>query len=282
MSSRIIRRGGGYFRSKLGSHSQRITRLCGTSSHMKSEIIHPEPQTGEDRPFIPLYETHVYTTAVQKTVLALGSSIIALTDPYRADMVAVSGETLGQRALQNMYEKMKDSREGRALLKDRPTINSSTVDFDYLKSLPEHSLGHTYASFCEKQKITPDSRDPVQFVDDEGLAFVMKRYRETHDLVHAVLDLKTDMVGEALVKWVEAMQTGLPMCIGAAILGPSRFSKDSQFEKFRLLRPWAISVGQNAKFLQNVYYEHRWEQDIDDLKYELRIDPKPSLKTKSK
>ena len=133
MSSRIIRRGGGFFGPKFVSHSQRITRFCGTSS--QSEIIHPELQTGEDRPFIPLYETHVYTTAVQKTVLALGSSIIALTDPYRVDMVAVSGETLGQRALQNMYEKMKDSREGRALLKDRPTINSSTVDFDYLKSL---------------------------------------------------------------------------------------------------------------------------------------------------
>ncbi len=103
----------------------------------------------------------------------------------------------------------------------------------------------------------------------------MKRYRETHDIVHAVLKMPTDMVGECLVKWVEALQTGLPMCIGGAVLGPVRFSRNSQFVRFRKLRPWAINVGQNGKFLQNVYYEERWEQDIDDLREELRIEPLP-------
>lgn len=31
------------------------------------------------------------------------------------------------------------------------------------------------------------------------------------------------MLGEVAVKWVEAIQTGLPMCVAAAILGPLRF-----------------------------------------------------------
>ena len=224
---------------------------------------------------VPLYDTHVMTNPTQKAVLAIGSSLMAIYDPYRADMVAVSGEVMGQNALESMYSKMKLSREGRMILKDRPSINSKTVDFDLLKGLPENTLGHTYVTFCEKHKITPDSRDPVQFVDDENLAFVMKRYRETHDIVHALLDMPTDMVGESVVKWVEAMQTGLPMCIGGAIFGPARFHRNAQFVRFRKLRPWAISVGQNAKFLLNIYYEQRWEQDIDDLKYELRIEPKP-------
>ena len=175
----------------------------------------------------------------------------------------------------SVFLKMKLSREGRMILKDRPSINSKTVNFDLLKGLPENTLGHTYVTFCEKHKITPDSRDPVQFVDDENLAFVMKRYRETHDIVHALLDMPTDMVGESVVKWVEAMQTGLPMCIGGAIFGPARFHRNAQFVRFRKLRPWAISVGQNVKCFLNVYYEKRWEQDIDDLKYELKIEPKP-------
>ncbi len=46
--------------------------------------------------------------------------------------------------------------------------------------------------------------------------------RENHDVVHAILDMPTDMVGEVMVKWVEGLQTGLPMCIGGAILGPLR------------------------------------------------------------
>ena len=104
----------------------------------------------------------------------------------------------------------------------------------------------------------------------------LERYRETHDLVHAVLNMPTDMVGETLVKWVEALQTGLPMCIGGAVLGPGRFSRNAQFIRFRKLRPWAIQVGQSSDFLLNVYFEQRWEQDIDDLRDELKIPPVPS------
>ena len=47
-------------------------------------------------------------------------------------------------------------------------------------------------------------------------------FRETHDLTHAVLGMPTNMLGEVLVKWVEAVQTRLPMCVGGAILGPIR------------------------------------------------------------
>ena len=35
--------------------------------------------------------------------------------------------------------------------------------------------------FCE-QKVSADSRLPVAFVDDPELAYVMQRYRETHDV----------------------------------------------------------------------------------------------------
>ena len=122
-----------------------------------------------------LYDSHVITTDFQKMVLAVGSSLMGLSDPYRADMVAVSGEVTGKNALSYMHCQMKANPEGRLILKDRPTINTKTVDFDHLKSLAPNSLGHTYVKFCKKHNITPDSRDPVQYVDDEDLAYVMKR-----------------------------------------------------------------------------------------------------------
>lgn len=70
--------------------------------------------------------------------------------------------------------------------------------------------------------MTPDSRDPVQFMDDPQLAYVMTRYRESHDLVHTVLGMPTNMLGEVAVKWIEALNTGLPMCYGAAVFGALR------------------------------------------------------------
>ena len=54
-----------------------------------------------------------------------------------------------------------------------------------------------------------------------------------------MLGMPTTMLGEVLVKWVEGLQTRLPMCVGGAILGPIRF-KAKQRERYRQVLPWAI------------------------------------------
>ena len=51
-------------------------------------------------------------------------------------------------------------------------------------------------TFLLCQHVTPDSRADVKFVDDEELAFVMQRYREVHDLLHTLLGMPTNMLGE--------------------------------------------------------------------------------------
>lgn len=45
--------------------------------------------------------------------------------------------------------------------------------------------------------MTPDSRAEVKFVDNEELAYVMLRYREVHDLLHTLLGMPTNMLGES-------------------------------------------------------------------------------------
>lgn len=44
--------------------------------------------------------------------------------------------------------------------------------------------------------MTPDSRAHVKFVDNEELSYVMQRYREVHDLLHTLLGMPTNMLGE--------------------------------------------------------------------------------------
>jgi len=183
-------------------------------------------------------------------------------------MVAVNGEVTGLPALQYMHSKMVTSSEGSRILSDCPRITSSVLP-DLCK-LPSNTLGYHYAAFMESNKISPDTRDEVTFVDDPVLAYVMTRYRETHDLTHCILGMKTNMVGEVLVKWVEAIQFRLPMCVGGAIFGPLRF-QPRQRQKYEELLPWAVKTGQGASFLLNIYYEERWEQDIGQLRKEIGI-----------
>lgn len=54
----------------------------------------------------PLYPHHVTTNVLQKLVLAGGSAAVALSDPWRADMVAVNGEVTGLPALRHMHHKV--------------------------------------------------------------------------------------------------------------------------------------------------------------------------------
>lgn len=198
----------------------------------------------------------------------------ALSNPWRADMVAVNGEVTGTPALRYMVKRFNETQEGQKILLNQPRINKETLDS--LASHPPDTVGGTYYAFINKYNLNPDDRDKVQFVDDPQLAYVMTRYRETHDLTHAVLEMPTNMVGEVLVKWVEGIQTRLPMCIGGAIFGPLRF-RTKQRNKYIEVLPWAISVGTNAKFLPGVYYEQRWDQNIEDFRAEIRIPDIPKL-----
>ncbi|KAL2736605.1 UDP-sugar transporter UST74c-like isoform X1 [Vespula maculifrons] len=187
---------------------------------------------------------HIFLSSFQRAALSVGSAIISLADPSRGDLIACLAETTSGNALVHCLNEMQKSSEGQRILKEKPRINTSTVDLSLLKDLPEGTLGKTYSNFLEVNNVTPDSRTPTRFIDDVEQAYVMQRYREIHDISHAVLLMPTTMLGEVTVKWVEALQTKLPMCIGGAIFGAAR-----------------------------VYFEERWEQSLQDFHKEMNIVP---------
>ena len=210
---------------------------------------------------------------LQRAVLSVGAATAAILNPARHDMVATLGETTGHRALQNILKSMESDPEGKLVLRDKPRIHSNTLDLATLRNLPDNTFGFQYTKFLEDNKVTPDSRLSVKFIEDPELQYVMQRYREVHDLFHTVLGMPTNMLGEVAVKWVEALQTGLPMCAGAAVFGPLRFRPKQRERYIRFYLPWALQVGQQAKPLMNVYYEKRWEQPVEEMRKEFNIIP---------
>ncbi|KAM3599410.1 uncharacterized protein V6R79_005047 [Siganus canaliculatus] len=226
-----------------------------------------------------LYPGHIYTSPVQKALLAVGSGVAALQNPYRHDMVAVLGETTGHLALINLRDRMRNDPEGYTILKERPRIRLSTLDLSQMASLPDGSFGREYLRFLEDNHVTPDSRADVKFVDNEELAYVMQRYREVHDLLHTLLGMPTNMLGEVAVKWFEAAQTGLPMCTLGAVLGPLRLNSSRLKSLVTSLGPWALHNGRRSRCVLSIYYERRWSQKLEDLRQELNIEPPPVILT---
>lgn len=143
-----------------------------------------------------MQKNFIPTNFFQKTLLTCGSAAVSLLNPHRGDMIACLGEITGDSALKYMKEKMLNTPEGADILKEMPRINSETVSFQWLSQLPENTVGRVYADFMRDNNITADSRLPVQFIAEPDLAYVMQRYREVHDLVHATLFMRTTMLGE--------------------------------------------------------------------------------------
>ncbi|XP_045144448.1 ubiquinone biosynthesis protein COQ4 homolog, mitochondrial [Echinops telfairi] len=222
-----------------------------------------------------LYPDHIPTSLLQKTLLAAGSAAMALYNPYRHDMVAVLGETTGRHTLKALRDQMRRDPEGAQILQERPRIALSTLDLGKLQSLPEGTFGRQYLRFLDVNRVSPDTRAPTRFVDDEELAYVIQRYREVHDMLHTLLGMPTNILGEIVVKWFEAVQTGLPMCLLGALFGPLRLSAQSLQVLVSELIPWAVQNGCRAPCLLNVYYERRWEQPLLALREELGITPPP-------
>lgn len=172
---------------------------------------------------------------------------------------------------------MRSDDEANRILRDKPRINSVEVDLDYLSRLPTNTLGYQYVKFLNDNNITCDSRKSVKYVDDANLAYVLQRYREVHDFTHLLFDMRTTILGEVVIKWIEAIQTEIPMCIGAAILGPVRlYPKQRELFKSHYL-DWAIQNGRRSKCTLLVYYEERWQQDLNELRKELNILPPPKI-----
>jgi hypothetical protein len=63
-------------------------------------------------------------------------------------MVAALGELTGDCALQRMRTKMILDPTGRRLLRDRPLINTGTVNLQRLREMPKNTLGRGFEFCC--------------------------------------------------------------------------------------------------------------------------------------
>jgi len=186
-------------------------------------------------------------------------------------MVAVLGETTGDNALRQIRDKMLLDPDGRRILRERPRVHSGTVNLPRLRTLPDNTFGHAYAAWLDSYGVTPDTRVPVQFVEDPELAYVLQRYREVHDFWHVLSGLGVSVEAELALKWFEMVQTGLPMTTLASLVGPLNLESRKRARLRQEYVPWALKTASEARFLMNVYYEELFDRDLNELRKELGI-----------
>jgi ubiquinone biosynthesis protein COQ4 len=111
----------------------------------------------------------------------------------------------------------------------------------------------------------------VRYIDDPELAYVMQRYRECHDFYHCIVNLPVDVSSELAVKYFEFANLRLPLAGLSALFGPLRLTRPKLQRLVSEYIPWALRCGSSSQCLITVYWEERWEQNMEELKKELGI-----------
>ena len=174
---------------------------------------------------------------------------------------------------------MLSSSTGRRILRDRPRIASQTMSLAHLRTLPNNSVGKTYAHWLDREGVSPDTRDSVRHVDNEECAYVLLRYRESHDFYHALTGLPVFVEGEVALKAFEFANTVLPMT-GLSLFAVSRMRPVERSRFWQTYLPWALINGLRSTEIINVYWEEELGTNIDHLRARLGIERPPDLREK--
>lgn len=226
------------------------------------------------------YPTHIPLRFVDRVLMTITNGLGAFFHPENNNYITAIGEiTAYEPVLNNLRNQMLADKTGRQILRERPRITSENLNMEKLSKLSENTVGGTYYKWLLKEGVSPDTREPVHYIDDEELAYIFQRYRECHDFHHAIAGLPIVLEGEIAIKAFEFANFGLPFAGVGSLISPLRLSSKQRKRLYEIYYPWSFLNGLNCKSLINVYWEKNLEKGIDEFRKELGISaPPPDLR----
>jgi ubiquinone biosynthesis protein COQ4 len=175
---------------------------------------------------------------------------------------------LDRETLPRIAQRLADHPSGRQLLRDRPAIDTRSVDLAWLRTLPEDTLGGAYVRSLDRQGLDPDIFQPPPGLP-EDLTYVAQRVRQTHDLWHVLTGLSTDIPGEVALQAFTDSQLGLKLSLAIVLFGQLFFG-------LRYPRMWrmvarARKAGKAADFLLGVRWEEFWTRPLSQVREQFGI-----------
>lgn len=188
---------------------------------------------------------------------------------------SLSGGTHGR-----VHRRLGRSESGRRLLSERPDIVKLLADREALRRLPEGSLGRAYLDFMESENI---SAEGIQAADTEGtgapgaaadpeMSYVHTRLRDTHDLWHAAVGYRGDVLGEtALLAFILA-QTSNPAVALIVLIGLVKMRSVPGVPRLILD---GFRRGRKAAWLPEQEWESLLALPVDEVRRRLSLESPP-------
>ena len=213
----------------------------------------------------------------------LGLSIVrALRDSTRTDELLVAEEIVCRSRFERLHASLATTiatnPEAQSLLVDKPRVASDVIDFEALRRLPADTLGGAYVRHLDRFGLDPDLlADPfghwsgTRYADPDA-AYLHERYRQTHDIWHALTGLGTEGYEEVLIHAFTWGQLRLPYSALVVSFGT--------LKHVLLERRWGVllrglrnawDAGREARSLLLVRWEDRWQVPLAEIRDTYRI-----------
>lgn len=228
------------------------------------------PETGLDAGHIRESEAAriaVEGSAWQKARLGLRALSRLLRDPDDTAQVLILGLAINAARLPQLLMRVLAAEGGLRLLAEGPVIDSRTVDFERLRSLPEDSLGGAYARYLDDNGLDPDLFQPPPGLP-EVARNLATRVRQTHDIWHVLTGYAPDVPGELALQGFTFAQLRMPSSFLIATLGTAiKAPREAR-------RVWdGYRRGRDAAFLPVVRFEALWDRPVGEVRAQLGIRP---------
>jgi ubiquinone biosynthesis protein COQ4 len=198
-----------------------------------------------------------------------------LADSTQTQEIHRVEEITGRPRYRKVLAEMRGTAEGRRLLAERPELSSDQVDYDALRALPESTLGGAYVRHLDNNGITADYQAAgTTHVDDPDVAYLMRRFRQTHDVWHALLGIGITGHEEVLTHWFSYGQLRLPVSAMIMVLGTLKHMVlERRWSTLRHSLLEAYRDGRDAAPLLGVIWEDRWAEPLARVREELGVRP---------
>jgi ubiquinone biosynthesis protein COQ4 len=212
-----------------------------------------------------LHESYVVGRAVVRV----------LADSTRTAEIHKVEEITGRPSYRKLIRALAQSPEAERLLAARPELRSDQVDYDALRRLPADTLGGAYVRHLDDNGITADYQAaPTTFVADEDMAYLMRRFRQTHDVWHALLGLGIAGHEEVVIHAFSYGQLRLPVSALVVVFGSLKhLVLERRWGALRHSLREAYELGKAAPPLLGVFWEEQWTDRLDDVRARYALQP---------
>ena len=200
------------------------------------------------------------------------------TEEVFAIIRAMSGDSLFRA-----FDRFKLTETGKRIIKEKRELLETLQNRERLAGNAAGSLGRSYLSFVQSEKITADGLvdaseenvpSELENQSEELIAFG-KRMRDQHDLWHVLTGYGRDTFGEVCLlafTYAQTKNRGLGLI---AIVGAFRHYRELGSGVIKAFFG-AYMAGKRAAWLPQQDWETMLEQPIDDVRQQLNI-PRPKI-----